>query len=127
MLIALPINSDATLNNFEKIDEHEFVPGENRVLVWQLWNDERDQRYIPPGTSVVKVTFNLADGTTLQKTATFVDAGDRSLFTVTLSQTETLTLVSGNATFSVDVLGDQTNMKLGVIYNGLRRLDTTAG
>jgi hypothetical protein len=127
MLIARPINSDALLNHFEYIEDQEFVPGENRTLAWQLWNDELDMRYIPPATAVVKLTFNLVDGTTLQKTATFIDPLDRSLITVVLAQSETVDLMSGNVTLSVDVLGDQTNLKLGVIFNGLRRLDTTAG
>lgn len=127
MLLAYPINSDASLNSFRTIEDQEFVPGENRTLCWQLWNSESDMRYVLPSTAVITMTFYNVNGTSFTKTASFIDAGDRSLISVALLPADTTNLVSGNIQFSVDVLGNGTNIMMGVVYNGLRRLDTTAG
>lgn len=126
MLSARLLNSDASLNNFEYQDAIEFVPGEDKVFAFQLWNKELELRWIPGDSAVVTLTFNKVDGTTLTKTASFINAGDRSLISVTLTDEETPDLLSGNITFTVDVAGDESDLKKGVILNALQRVDTTA-
>jgi hypothetical protein len=122
MLTAKILNSAASLNNFKEIASLEFILGEELNLVFRLQDPQFNLRHVPPVTAIVKVTFNNIDGTTLEKTATEVDSGDRSMQTVNLTELETENILGGNISFQVDVLGDGTEIIKGIIYNALSKI-----
>lgn len=121
MLSGQILNSDASLNNFIVIDSKGFIPGEQFDLVVRLRNDELSLRYVPALTAIITFTFNNTDGTTLDKVATPVDSGDRSMQKTTISEAESELLLSGNFSFTVDVLGNGTEIKKGIASNSLAR------
>lgn len=122
MLIAKVLNNAASLNNFKEIASLEFVIGEELNLVFRLHDPQVNLRHVPPATAIVNVTFNKTDGTTLEKTASFLDSGDRSMLTVSLTEAETEEILGGNLTFEVDVLGDGTEIIKGLISNALSKI-----
>ena len=122
MLTAKVLNSTASLNEFKEISGLDFMLGEELTLVFRLYNPQTGLRHVPPATAIVKLTFNNTDGTLLEKTATEVDSGDRSMQKVTLSEIETESILGGNLSFTVDVLGDTTQIIKGIIYNGLSKV-----
>ena len=121
MITAKILNSDATLNNFKEIGSLDFVPGSEVKLVIRLWDTQLDLRRIPAAAAVVKIFLNKTDGTTLEKTMTPL-ADDRSIMSTTLDETETEELLGGNFTIEEDVLGDGTQIKKGMVQNGIRRI-----
>ena len=92
------------------------------TLNFQLHDQQLNLRYVPPATAVVKVTFNNADGTTFQKTGSFIDPLDQSLIKVQLVQADMAQLLDGNLNFTVDVLGDGSNVINGIIYCALQQI-----
>lgn len=125
MLSAVIINEDAELNWFFEIGSADFVPGSTVKLCLQLINEEKELRYIPPETAELTLKFLKTDGSELEKAATLIDADDRSLWTVSLTAEESLEIVGGNVLLSLDILGDGTEIKLGVIENAIRRTSLT--
>jgi hypothetical protein len=119
------LNSDATLNFFKEVGSVDFIPGANLSLVIQIFNPEAGIRYVLPSTAVVTFEFQQNSEESLEKTATYLDARDRSLVVVALTQAESENLTGGNLTFTVDLLGDATQIAKGYIQNALRRI--TAG
>lgn len=114
MLSGSVLNSDATLNNFQEIGQLEIFRGEEITMNIRIKNRQLDLRYIPDAGAVVTFTFNTSSGT-LDKVATPL-TDDRSIVSMTLSETETADLLSGDIKFSV-VEGTVT--KKGVIVDGL--------
>ena len=121
MLSGQILNSDASLNNFIITDTKEFIPGEQFDLVVRLLNPELDLRYVPPTTAIITFTFNKTDLTTFTKVSAPVDVLDRSMQKMTIQESESTDLLSGNISFSVDVLGDGSVIKKGIIENGLAK------
>lgn len=121
MLSGLVLNSDATVNNFKEIGSKQFIPGEQFTLVVRLFNNELDLRYIPPVTTLRSITFNNRDGSTLTKSnadiTVFTD--DRSIMSVVISEAESLELSSGNFSFELDILGDGSEIRKGIVLSGL--------
>lgn len=122
MIKAKVLNSDAVLNNFKEIGSLEFINGEQKTLNIQLFETELNLRYVPPTTCIVTLTFNKSGGTTLSKVAGVLDSGDRSLRTVTLSEIETATVIGGNVQISLDILGDASEIRKGIILNAMVRI-----
>lgn len=122
MLIAKVLNSAASLNNFKEIASLEFVIGEELNLVFRLHDPQFNLRHVPPATALVNVTFNKTDGTTLEKAASVLDSGDRSMWKVALTELETEEILGGNLLFEVDVLGDGSEIIKGLISNGLSKI-----
>lgn len=118
------LNSEAELNSFKLVGSVDFMPGADLTLKFMLFNPEEALRYIPGAAAVVKVTLPTINGE-LEKTASFLDAGDRSLIVLELSQAETEDLTGGNLTFEIDELGDGSVISKGYISAALRRI--TAG
>lgn len=96
--------------------------GDSITLNFQLFDQQQGIRFVPPSTAIVKVTFNNQDGTTLVKTGTFIDALDQSLISVDLLSADTAQLLGGNLTFTVDLLGDGTEIINGVIFGALQQI-----
>jgi hypothetical protein len=102
MVLALQmLNEDATLNNFMKIGSAQFIPGTPVKLVMRLMQTARDLRYVPDAAATFAMTLQNSDGTTLAKVPTFLDSGDRSLITVSLTGPETALLISQNLQVNV--------------------------
>lgn len=120
MLSGKVLNSGATTNNFVEIGSLEFISGEELTVVIRIHDPELDLRYIPPTTNITTFTLNKPDGTDLEKTGT-MDTDDRSIIRFTLSETETADLLGGNIKYSLDILGDGTQIKKGVVQNALAR------
>jgi len=118
------LNSEAELNSFKEVGSVDFMPGANLKIVFMLFNPQEGIRYVPGAAAEVKVTLPTANGE-LEKDASFLDAGDRSLIELELSQAETEELTGGNLTFIVDELGDGSVITKGYIQLALRRM--TAG
>ena len=90
------LNEDAELNNFVDIGTAQFVPEQPLKLVMRLMQSLRPLRYVPDAAATFAMDFQLSDGTTISKVPTFLDAGDRSLITVSLDATETELLIGQN-------------------------------
>jgi len=123
MIAVKLLNSDATLNNFTEQGTLPYMPGENLDVVLRIFNAQRDTRFIPvdPAAEVTFIFMN-KDGTALEKEATVLDALDRSMWKVTLSQAETENLAGSNIQVKLDETGDGTSVRLAVIYSILTRL-----
>ena len=121
MLSGQVLNSDASLNNFIVTDSKPFIPGEEFDLVIRFINDELDLRYVPPATNIATFTFNKTDGTTFTKIASVLDSGDRSIVKMTISETESADLLGGNIIFELDINGNGSVIKKGVVKNALAR------
>lgn len=124
MFSAEVLNSDATLNNFVSIGTLNFIPGEEIDLILRLKDTLKNLRYILPVTTVVTATFNLIDGTTLEKTMTLW-TDDRSIMEVTLEESETENLSGGTITLELDLNGDGSTIKKVIIRGALGRESTT--
>lgn len=112
------LNSDAQLNNFKEIGSVAYVPGEDVTLVLRLILSQLKIRYIPASGATVAVTFQTKTGVDLVKAATELDAGDRSMWTVSLSQAETLDIIGQNFTVGVT---EGAVLKKGLALNALDR------
>lgn len=95
------LNEDATLNNFQDIGSAQFVPGHALTLVMRLMQTQRDLRYVPDAAATMEITFQLSDGSELTKSLSFLDAGDRSLLEVELTDVETELLIGQNLVVEV--------------------------
>lgn len=121
MIRAILLNSQASLNNFKEITSISYVPGENVTIVVRIENAELDIRYIPPAAAVVTLEIINADNTSLTKTATELDAGDRSIWVFNLTAAESAALGGSNILINVDREGDGTDVAKAVIQNALVR------
>lgn len=121
MITGKMLNSEATLNNFIEIGALEFIAGEELTVVVRLFDDQIGLRYIPVSTCIPTFTLNKSDGDTLSKTGSHND-DDRSIVTFELSETETLDLLGGNMKISLDLLGDATSIKKGIVLNAFARV-----
>jgi hypothetical protein len=118
MLKAKILNSQATLNNYVILGSLEFVPGEEVKVVAQIINSQLDIRYIPDAAATMDMIFVDKDGNEVIKTASVLDADDRSIWTVTLTPAESLTIVSQNIKI---VLDDNGTTMIASVRNGLAR------
>jgi hypothetical protein len=124
ILKAKIINSDAVLNNFIYISNAEFLAGSTLTMAFVLWNQEKNIRHVLPSTATVTVHFPRANDI-LDKAASAIDVGDRSMWKTALTSEETEDLLGGNVTFTIDVLGDATQIIKGYINQATSRV--TAG
>ena len=124
MLIGKMINNAASLNNFHNIGSVDYVLGDAVTFNFQLFDPQMKMRYVAPSTAIVKVTLNNMDGSSFIVTGSFLDALDQSLITVSIPSTSTGELLDGNLVFTVDVLGDGTQILRGIIYSALHQVIT---
>lgn len=123
MIKAKLLNSDASLNDFRVVGSVEFIPGENLTIALQIYLSEKGIRYVPPVAATMELTFINSDDTELVKTATVVDADDRSMWNVTLSQAETELLQGQNIEGELDVNGDATLIYKFLLANVIQRVN----
>ena len=124
MLNAKILNSQASLNNFNVLGSLDFMLGDAFTMAFRLFDPQLKDRFVPPNTAIVTLTFNNLDTTTFTKVATVIDALDNSMLKVALSSTDTAQLLGGNVKFTVDLLGDGTQILNGLMYNPLRKVIT---
>lgn len=127
MLTGKVLNSNASLNDFRYLENLEFMVGSKIKFAFRLYNHQLNERHVPPDTAVTKVYFNQTDGTQLEKTATVIDSGDRSMLYVDISEAESENLMGGNVTFQVDVMGDGSVIEKGWIQLALSKVSTSSG
>lgn len=124
MLLGKMINNAASLNDFRSIGSVCYVLGDKVTMNFQLFDEQLKLRYVPPSTAIITVTFNNMDGTTFTQVGSFIDPLDQSLITVPLTAIQTAQLLGGNVTFTVDVLGDATQILRGMIFSALNQVIT---
>lgn len=123
MLKAKLINSEATLNNFFHVGTVEFIPGENVTICLQISLAEKGIRYIPPVAAEMTLTLLDKDGVEIVKTASVIDADDRSMWTISLSQAESEVLQGQNIEGELDVNGDGTLIHKFLLTNVVQRIN----
>jgi len=120
MFIGKLLNQTATLNDFRYLSTLDFVTGSKINFKAQIFNTELDLRYVLPSTAVVTFMFNQSDGEVLEIAGTPM-TDDRSIIELEIPATETENLIGGNVQFEIDILGDETDIRKGVIQNALSR------
>lgn len=124
MILSLKVlNEDAVLNSWIEIGSAKIIRGADAKIVLQLFQPAWRIRYIPDVATVITMDLLKSDGTTLTKTATFPLADDRSIIQFTLSDTETLTLISQNILVKM-VLG--ADISFAMLQQGLQMVSTTS-
>ena len=121
MIKAKLLNSDASLNDFTYIGSMEFVPGEDVTVALQLFHSQKDIRHIPPAAATLELTLTDSDGNDVVKTASVINADDRSMWKIDLTQEETETLAGQNIEGKLDYNGDGSKIYLFVLQNVLQR------
>jgi hypothetical protein len=121
MISAKLLNSEASLNDYFFIESINFVPGENVTVNLQIYLNEKSIRYIPPVAATMTLTFIDSTGADVDKTATVIDADDRSMWTASVSQVESATLSGQNIEVTLDVNGDGTVIYKTIILNAFIR------
>ena len=125
MINAQLLNSQASLNNYFAIESISYVPGENVKINIKIINPELNIRLIPDASAIVTMTFRKTDNTDLVKTATLIDADDRSMWTVSLTALESADIASNVIQVSLDNIGDGSDIDKAVIPNGLSKILTS--
>lgn len=121
MLQAKLLNSSAELNDYLYIGSLSFIPGENLTICIQIFDAQKGIRLIPPITADLSMTFINKDGSELVKDADVIDADDRSMWKVELSQTETENLAGQNIIIILDELDDGTEISKALLENVIQR------
>ena len=121
MITAKLLNSNAALNDYSYIGTISFIPGENVKISFQIFDDQSGNRYIPPVGATITCTLIDVDGNPIEKTAALVSADDRSMWTFTLSQTDSEDIVGMNIEGELDVNGDGTLIYYFLMLNVLVR------
>ena len=116
------LNSDAELNKFFEISSLDIVLGTEIDLSLRLFDAQRNIRYVPAASSVLKIFLQTTDGE-LEKTMAIIDADDRSMWSVTLTELQTADLIGGTIRFELDESGSGAPIDKGLIFNAIRILD----
>ena len=106
------LNSDATLNNFEVLDQFNICKGDTAVLNFQLYDAEKGLRYIPAAGATLTITISrfpqyLPTPANARETVDYTITGsaanpfadDRSIWTFSLTALQTATLTSSAVKF----------------------------
>lgn len=118
MLSVAILNDQPALNNYFIVDSVNYIAGETVVINFQFSDPEVLIRFIPGTLATCTVTFKLSDGTNLVKTATMLyNPDDRSIWTVTLSSSESLQVIGSSFLASLDVVGDASNIQQAIATN----------
>lgn len=123
MISAELLNSEATLNSFFIIEGITYVPGENLDIVIRLLHSEREIRFMAASAAVITLLFTdkTNPSVPISKVAVIVDAGDRSIWKVSLTQANTTTLSGSNIEVKYDSDGVGTIIFKTVLRNVLSK------
>lgn len=121
MLRGYVLTPEAVLNNFTVIGSLEFVAGESFTLVVEMYQPQRVDklRFVAPATATMMFHLPLSDGSVHDQAGAVVDVLDRSLWKTDVTAVTSAMLMSGNFTFTLDLLGDGTKLVQGFVENGL--------
>lgn len=124
MISAELLNSEASLNSFFVIEGITYVSGENLDVVIRLRHLEREIRFMAAAAATITLSFTdkTNPSTPISKLASIVDAGDRSIWKVSLSQVETGNLSGSNIEVLYDVAGDSVTIFKTVLRNVLSKI-----
>ena len=111
------LNSDATLNSFQDIGNHQIARGETAKLLFQLVDPNKKLRFIPGASAALSVTLLKSDGTSITKSLSFPFAEDRSIAQLDLTAVETATLTSQNVNVKIT---DGGNIQYAILQSGLQ-------
>lgn len=123
MVKAKLLNSQASLNDFHFIGALEFIPGENVTVALQIFLSEKGIRYVPPVAAEMTLTFLNKDGDPIEKEPTVINADDRSMWSTTLTQSETEVLEGQNIEGILDVNGDGSIIYKFFLANVIQRVN----
>jgi hypothetical protein len=121
MITANVLNPNAVLNSFKIVNSLDFVPGSPLKLILQLFDDTEQLRFVPPTSAIVSIMITQTDNTQLSIVGS-MNPDDRSLVTFQISGLQTTNLFGGNILLSIDLLGDGTDIQLGLVENVLSKL-----
>lgn len=123
MLSGQILNSNAQLNNFIVLGSKSFIPGSQFRLYIRILDDDLNIRYIPPQAATRTITFQNLDGTELVKADSDITvlADDRSIMYVDIEESESENLQGNDFYFDIDVNGDGSEIKKGIVSNALSR------
>lgn len=117
------INDQATLNNFSILPNKEYVAGYPLVIKFRISDSDTKLRLIPSTVATCTCTFQKSDGTELVKTGTMLfNPDDRSLWSISLTTQDTLDVVGTNMLVKLDMLGDTTDIRIGMASNVLSKI-----
>ncbi len=134
------LSSDSSLNNLQYIDQLEISRGENVNIYFQLWDNQKDQRYVPPSgydpETSLQVIFPVSPSIlpdinntrktvdfTLTKAAAFAFNDDRSIWYIALSSDETQAIVSNKMQITLTENPSGIVTKIAVNSMAIRMID----
>lgn len=121
MIQAKLLNSQASLNDYLYIASINFIPGENITVAFQIFDDQRGVRLIPPLAATIQCTMIDVDGNDIIDDAAVIDADDRSMWKFTISQADSENLAGMNIEGKLDLNGDGTVIYYFLLENVLVR------
>lgn len=125
MLLTLRvINEDATLNSYIVFKVFKFIAGSDISIIFELWQNDKQIRYIPSIADVITCDFLKSDGTVLTKTATYPFADDRSKIAFSLTDVESSAIISQNIVVKIQ---SGSNTTFAILQGGLQRVVPTQG
>jgi hypothetical protein len=116
------LNSDCSLNAFFIYKSFSFIGGEDITFRFRLWQPQKNIRFVVSDTATVTVEFQKSDGTTINKTALAPFSEDKSIWEVTLSDTETSEVISQNLAVK---LQDGSNTSYAILQGAIQRTTLT--
>lgn len=121
MIQAKLLNSNATLNDYSYLATISFIPGENVTVAFQIFDEQKGIRYIPPVAATITCTLIDVDGNNIDIDASKIDADDRSMWKIAISQSQSEDIVGMNIEGKLDVNGDGTLIYYFLLQNVLIR------
>lgn len=123
MLTIKLLNDQATLNNYFYVESKEYIPGKAFKINLQTLDSELKIRFIPSEDAELTATFQKRDGTELEVEGDLLFGNDdRSTWEIAISDAESLDIVGSNFLVTLDVLGDETDIRQGMSYNSLSKI-----
>lgn len=131
MLTIKLLNEQCTLNNFDYLEQKEYIPNLPFKLKYQISDSETKQRLIPGTAAKMNAIFQTRDGSTLSKSCTMLfNPDDRSMWEVSLTAEESNDIIGSNVEFhldfngdsTVDDLSDATDLRAGMGYSLLAKI-----
>jgi hypothetical protein len=103
------VNNQVTLNNFKTFDAIEYVPNIPLTIKFQISDAETKIRFMANASAKMNIIFQKTDGGTLVKVASkLFNPNDLSLWTVSLTASESNSIVGSNFQVVLDNAGDST-------------------
>jgi len=122
MISAKLLNSTASLNDFSYLSTISFIPGENVTVAFQIFDDQKGIRFVPPSAATITCTLIDVDGNDVEIAATKIaDPDDRSMWKILISQDQSEDIVGMNIEGELDVNGDGTLIYYFLMQNVLIR------